>query len=72
MAGSNRGGARQGAGRKQGQRAARPKVARLVTLAPELWAAFDAAQEARGLTRTAFFAIVVQDWLDSHTEKGGE
>ena len=70
MTTSNRGGARQGAGRKPGQRAARPKVPRLVSLRPELWAAFDAAQEAQGLTRTAFFEVVVQDWLDRNTNVG--
>ncbi len=69
---STRGGARPGAGRKPGQRAARPKEARQVTLRPELWQELDAAQAEQCLSRAAMFELMARLWLDSLQEGGGE
>lgn len=67
---SIRGGARPGAGRKAGQRAARPKEARQVTLRPELWRELDAAQEEQCLSRAAMIESMARLWLDHLSGRG--
>lgn len=69
---SRRGGARPGAGRKPGQRAARKKESRVVTLWPELWAEIDRAQDALALTRTALIEEMAREWLERNAREGQE
>lgn len=65
------GGRRPGAGRKS-RPDSPPKESRRVSLAPELWERIDAAQEARGLTRTAVFEAMSEAWFAANDGGGGQ
>ena len=65
------GGRRPGSGRKP-LPASRRKESRRVSLAPGLWERIDAAQEARGLTRTAAFESMAEAWFAANDGGGGQ
>jgi len=54
------GGKRSGAGRPRTPHNPRKKIARQVTLAPEIWALVDAAQASSGQSRTEIFEHLIR------------